>query len=118
MISIARILGAPVTVPAGKQARSASYEVSSGLRRPTTWETRGRTGGEFSHPPSHAPPGLGVAAGAAGAGDRVIFDDAVLDPHEHLGRGTDDVGTAHRQVVHVRRRVDRAQRAIDGERVG
>ena len=39
-ISMARTLGAPATVPAGKQARSASSDVSPPARRPSTVETR------------------------------------------------------------------------------
>ena len=40
MISIARILGAPDTVPAGKQAASASSRSCSAVSSPTTRETR------------------------------------------------------------------------------
>ena len=39
MISIARILGAPDSVPAGRQARSASMASSSGRSLPVTEET-------------------------------------------------------------------------------
>jgi hypothetical protein len=39
MISIARIFGAPETVPAGKQAVSASNAVWSRLNLPVTFET-------------------------------------------------------------------------------
>ncbi len=46
------------------------------------------------------------------------LDEAVLDPHEHLGRGADDVGVAHGQVVHVGRWVDGAQGAVDGDGMG
>ena len=40
MISIARIFGAPDTVPAGNAARSASYALMPSRSRPSTWLTR------------------------------------------------------------------------------
>ncbi len=40
MISIARTLGAPDTVPAGKQARTMSSGSSWGRPRPRTLDTR------------------------------------------------------------------------------
>ncbi len=40
MISIARGLGAPLTVPAGKVARSTSIAVRSGSTCPSTVDTR------------------------------------------------------------------------------
>ena len=39
MICIARTFGAPVTVPAGKLARSTSSASSPGAMRPSTFET-------------------------------------------------------------------------------
>ena len=39
MISIARILGAPDSVPAGRTLRSASIAPTSGRSVPATWET-------------------------------------------------------------------------------
>ncbi len=39
MISIARTFGAPLTVPAGNDARSTSIDVSPGFNVPSTFET-------------------------------------------------------------------------------
>ena len=39
MISIARTFGAPLTVPAGKAARSTSMLVSPGFSTPSTLDT-------------------------------------------------------------------------------
>ena len=39
MICMARTLGAPVTVPAGKLARSTSIASSPGFSRPSTLDT-------------------------------------------------------------------------------
>ena len=39
MISIARIFGAPESVPAGSTLRSASIAMTSGFSVPATWET-------------------------------------------------------------------------------
>ena len=38
--------------------------------------------------------------------------------HEHLGRRSDDRELPHPDEIHVRRRVDVAERAIDGQRLG
>ena len=43
MICIARTFGAPETVPAGKQARSTSKDVTPSRSSPTTSETRCET---------------------------------------------------------------------------
>ena len=40
MICMARTLGAPERVPAGRVARSTSMGPSPGRRRPDTWEVR------------------------------------------------------------------------------
>ena len=40
MISIARTLGAPLTVPAGNVARSTSTAVRPGASSPETWDVR------------------------------------------------------------------------------
>ncbi len=66
----------------------------------------------------HAPLVVGVTAAAAGAGDGMCLDEALLDPHQHLRRGADDVGVPHGQVVHVGRGVDGAQGPVDGEGMG
>ena len=52
------------------------------------------------------------------AGDRVRLDAPAFDAHEHLRRRADDRQAAHPDEIHVRRRVDVAQRAVDGERIG
>ena len=61
---------------------------------------------------------LGVAAARAGARDRAGRRAAAGDGHERLGRGADDLEVLEVEEVHVRRRVDRPQAAVDGERVG
>ena len=60
---------------------------------------------------------VGVAAARARAGDRARRDVAAGDGHERLGRGADDLEVLEVQEVHVRRRVDRAQPAVDRERL-
>ena len=52
------------------------------------------------------------------AGDRVRLDRASLDAHQHLRRRADDRHAAHADEIHVGRRVDVPQRAVDGERIG
>ena len=67
---------------------------------------------------------LGLAAilllgGAArvGAGDRPRLDPAPADLDQRLGRGAGDLEVAELEEVHVGRRVDRAQAAVDRERL-
>ena len=60
----------------------------------------------------------GRVASGARAGDRVGGYLAVLDLDEQLGGGADDLETVQLQVVHVRRRVDGAEGAVDLEGVG
>ena len=45
-----------------------------------------------------APRPLRRRAAAARAGDRVVVDRAVLDAHQHLRRGADDLGVAEVEV--------------------
>ena len=59
---------------------------------------------------------LGVAAARARAGDRPRRDAAAGDGDQRLGRGADDLEVLEVEEVHVRRRVDRAQPAVDRER--
>ena len=61
---------------------------------------------------------LVVAPARPRAGDRMRLDAPALDADQHLGRRADDREPAHPDEIHVGRRVDVAQRAIDGERVG
>ena len=58
------------------------------------------------------------AAPAAGAGDRPADDPAVEQLHHRLRRRADERRLGVAQEVHVRRRVDLAQHAVDVERVG
>ena len=58
---------------------------------------------------------LAGRAAAAGPGDRVRRDDALLDADEHLRRGADDVAVAEVEVVHVGRGVHGPERAVDAE---
>jgi hypothetical protein len=46
------------------------------------------------------------------------FDPRSLDSNQHLRRRSDHRDAAHADEEHVRRRVDVAQRAVDGERIG
>ena len=59
MICIARTFGAPVTVPAGKHARSTSYGDTAGCSSPTTSDTRWLTceSARRRTSASRAPPG-------------------------------------------------------------
>ena len=59
-----------------------------------------------------------VAAARPRAGDRMRLDAPAFDAHQHLRRRSDDRETAHPDEIHVGRRIDVAQRAIDGERIG
>ncbi len=60
---------------------------------------------------------VGVAAARAGAGDRARRDVAPRHRHQRLGRCADDLEVLEVQEVHVRRRVDGAQPAVDRERL-
>ncbi len=51
------------------------------------------------------------------AGNRVRLDATALDPHQHLRRRADDGAVADAQEIHVGRRIDVAERTIDGERI-
>ena len=70
MICIARTLGAPVTVPAGKQARSTSNGVTPSRSSPTTSDTRCETCESARSPATRHAHG----AGAAHARDRCARD--------------------------------------------
>ena len=157
MISIARTFGAPDTVPAGKQATSASSRscASSSLPfddRHQVHDVRvalERHVGRHAHRAvrrhaadvvapevdEHDVLGalllvalqlLGRAArplprcARAGACRRSDASATLppFDAHQHLGRRADDRPAADAEEVHVRRRVDVPQRAIDRERVG
>ena len=61
---------------------------------------------------------LVVRAARARAGDRMRFHAPSLDTHEHFRRRPDNGETAHPHEVHVGRRVDVTQGAIDRERIG
>ncbi|MNP09046.1 hypothetical protein D3C76_1011360 [compost metagenome] len=56
--------------------------------------------------------GLFVGPAWTGAGDRAHGDQIVFDPHQHFRRTADDVEVAEVEEVHVRRRVEAAQRAV------
>ncbi len=64
-----------------------------------------------------APVLLGARAARARAGDRARLDSPVVDGHERLGAGAGDLEVAEVEEVHVRARVDRAQAAVDRERL-
>ena len=51
------------------------------------------------------------------AGDRARRDAAAVDGQQRLGRGADDLEVLEVEEVHVRRRVDRPQAAVDRERL-
>ncbi len=59
---------------------------------------------------------LVVASPPARPGDRAADDPPVAQLHQRLGRRTDDRRLGMVQVVHVRRRVDEPQHAVDVER--
>ena len=63
---------------------------------------------------------LGRRAARARAGERpdrhLVAFGACLVAHQDLGRRADDLEVAHVVEVHVRRRVERAQRAVEAER--
>ena len=56
-----------------------------------------------------------VDPAGARARDRPVADQSVVDAHQHLGRGADDLDLAGVQEVHVGRGIERAQHAIEGE---
>ena len=58
-----------------------------------------------------------TAAAWTSAGDRSGAHDAVVHAHQHFGRRPDDLMLARVEQIHVRRGVERAQHAIEGERV-
>ena len=55
-------------------------------------------------------------AALAGASDRAHGDRAILEPHQDLGRGTDDVKILEVEIEHVRRWIERAQRPVERQR--
>ena len=156
MICIARIFGAPETVPGGKarhqrvemivlcrpaclrpstpgasRASSARAPMYCGTRtlpysqtRPTSFRPRSTSmtcsarsfSFRFSSSASRRS-SSSVAAARPGAGDRVGLDVLPLDADQHLGRRPDDREAAHADEIHVGRRIDVPQRAIDGERL-
>ena len=59
-----------------------------------------------------------VAPARPRAGDRMRLHLAALDAHQHLRRRADDRAVADAQEIHVGRRVDVPQRAVDREGVG
>ncbi len=59
-----------------------------------------------------------VCAARARAGDGAERGDAAGQPHEGLWRGADDLRIAKVEVVHVGRRVEQPQGAVDLERIG
>ena len=63
---------------------------------------------------------LGRRAARAGAGERpdrhLVAARRGLAPHQDLGRGADDLELVHVVEVHVGRRVERAQGAVEAER--
>src|SRR5213080_4613906 len=147
MRSIARIFGAPDTVPAGKHARNASSASTPGASSPSTtdvrcitWEKRStRMSSRTRTVPArevdqHDVLGsllprcaklslhrgvLGVvAATRPRPGDRVHHDTTILDPDEWLGRGADERGPRDVNKEHVGRGVHVPQRAVERERLG
>ena len=60
---------------------------------------------------------LGVLAARPGAGDRAGGDPPAGDRDQRLGARAGDLEVAEVQEVHVRARVDRAQPAVDRERL-
>ena len=159
MISIARILGAPLSVPAGKVARSTSMLVRPGLEQAldvaddvhhvrVALDDEGvghldaaglRDAADVvarqvdQHQVLGALLRVGRAArsrcarsasgeaprGRVPASGRIVillaFGD-VLVAHQDLGRRADDLEVAHVVEVHVGRRVERAQRAVQAQR--
>ena len=61
--------------------------------------------------------GLGVVAARARARDRARGDAAARDGQQRLRAGAGDLEVLEVEEVHVRRRVDRAQAAVDRERL-
>jgi hypothetical protein len=55
------------------------------------------------------------AAARPGAGDGPHRDGAVLDAHQHFGRGADERDAVQLEEEQVRRRIERAQRAVEIE---
>ena len=65
-----------------------------------------------------APSSARGVARAARAGDRPHRDACrSVHAHEQLRRAADELHAVEHEVVHVRRRIDRAQRAIERDRV-
>src|SRR6266851_3575261 len=128
MISIARIFGAPETVPAGNAARTAPIDVD----RSRTRHAADVVAAEIDQHHVLRPflevteqlffqPRIFLRCGATtpGARERPRLDALALDLYELLGRRPDDVAVAtEREKEHVRRRVDRAQTAVDVEWAG
>ena len=59
-----------------------------------------------------------VAPARPRARNRVRLDARPFDAHQHLRRRADDRHAAHPDEIHVGRRIDVPQRAVDGERIG
>src|SRR5216117_2354055 len=151
MICIARVLGAPDTVPAGKHARSTSKASAPARSRPITWLTRCMTyeyrsvtmnsvtftdPSSATRPTSLRPRSTSITCSARSFGSfficrsmarscasvvprgRALLDAVALDAHQDLRRRAHDRRLAQAQEEEVRRRVDRPQRAVDGERIG
>ena len=58
-----------------------------------------------------------VDAARARARDRPVAHQSVVHAHQHLGRGADDLDLAGVQQVHVGRRIEGAQHAVERQRV-
>ena len=152
MISIARILGAPESVPAGRTERERVDRAHVLAQRPRDLgddvdDVRVRLdlhqaldvhaavhahAAEVVAAEVHEHHVLGalllvgeqlggdrgvVLAARPGAGDRARGDVAAVDRQQRLRRGADDLEVLEVEEVHVRRRVHRAQPAIDAERL-
>ena len=149
MISIARTLGAPLSVPAGRIARSASIAPTSSRsvaadRRDDVHDVRVvldlheavdldaavlADAAEVVAPEVDEHHVLGAlllvgqqlvrvgVAPRARAGDRASRRVPAGDRQQRLGRGAGDLEVQEVQEVHVGRRVDDAQPAVDRERV-
>src|SRR6266513_1373762 len=102
MISIARILGAPDTVP----AEIHEHHVLGTLFRIGLHLLLDRQVLRLRR------------ASWMGARDRTLLDAIGLDTYEHLGRRADDRRLAQAEEEEVGRWVDRTQRAVDRERIG
>ena len=149
---MARILGAPDTVPAGKQARITSkaslpfatacrgrsrrcasrgssarppsvretWTLPGSLTRPTSFLPRStsmmcsaRSFGSASSSSASAWSSSSRRAAPPGAGDGPEVDPVAFEPDHDLRRRAHHGRVAAAQKIHVRRRIDQAERPVD-----